>query len=66
VLVLTGLDLLSACKHQVARPDVCVVLPEIPKLTEEQQQGLFESNVPDDFIKAVGDYKEIRAGMCRD
>jgi len=57
---------LNACSHKAVAKDYCLIFPQIPKLTTEQQLSLLKGSVPDAFIKAVGDYKEIRNTVCKD
>lgn len=60
ILILT--NLLIGCKSNATS---CEVFPSIPDLKAEEKQRLKEANMPKEWIKSIGDYREIRREVCK-
>lgn len=61
-LILLLSSLLIGCRTNATS---CEVFPVIPQLTDEEKIRIEQANMPDKWIKAIGDYREIRKKVCK-
>lgn len=56
------MSLLTGCNTTATS---CEVFPFVPDLKTEEKQRLKQANMPKEWVKSIGDYREIRSEVCK-